>query len=247
MTVTTASSRARPLVRYFRESETAVASLALLLPLVVLYEVGTWYWTFDPVEQTETRIVAFSLLRDSLAACGATARWVAPACVISLLVGLALARREKWTLHLWTPVLMTLESVVLSLPLLLIGMLVSRYIPLANGSDLGPSVVLAVGAGIYEELIFRLIGFSVVHFLLCDFLGVAHRVAVPIILICSGVGFSFYHYWGTETFAWQSFIFRTLAGVYFGGLYLSRGFGVTAGCHASYDIVVFLLRTLPQL
>lgn len=251
MTVTSSSSRVRPIVRYFRESETAVAALVLLLPLVVLYEVGTWYWTFDPIDQTETRIVAFSLLRDSLAACGATARWVAPACVISLLLGLALVQREKWTMRIWTPIVMALESVILALPLLVVGMLVSRYIPLASGNlmsarDIGPSVVLAIGAGIYEELIFRLLAFSVLHFMLCDFIGLSHRVSLPVIVICSGVAFSLYHYWGTEAFAWQSFLFRTLAGLYFGGLYLTRGFGVTACSHASYDIVVLFMRIMPQ-
>src|SRR5690349_4672798 len=87
---------ASPLLRYARESESAFASLIFLLPFVLFYEWGTWYFTFDPVEHTEQRIVAFSMLRDSLAELGATARWVAPASVVSILLGLAVFRRERF-------------------------------------------------------------------------------------------------------------------------------------------------------
>jgi membrane protease YdiL (CAAX protease family) len=58
----------------------------------------------------------------------------------------------------------------------------------------------------------------------------------------SAVLFSLYHYLGAETFQLQSFVFRTVAGVYFGVLFLTRGFGITAGCHIFYDIIVVTLQ-----
>ena len=36
----------------------------------------------------------------------------------------------------------------------------------------------------------------------------------------------------------ESFVFRTLAGLAFSGLYLTRGFGITAWTHALYDVAV---------
>jgi hypothetical protein len=69
-------------------------------------------------------------------------------------------------------------------------------------------------------------------------------------VVVSAISFSLYHYQlplftfsgltGSEPFEWQSFIFRTLAGIYFGMIFLIRGFGLTAGAHASYDIIIVL-------
>jgi hypothetical protein len=63
----------------------------------------------------------------------------------------------------------------------------------------------------------------------------------------SAVAFSAYHYLGAEQFDLPTFAFRTVAGVYFGGMFLARGFGVTAGSHAAYDVLVTLLREPPHV
>jgi hypothetical protein len=39
-------------------------------------------------------------------------------------------------------------------------------------------------------------------------------------------------------------VFRTLAGVYFAVLFIFRGFGITVGAHAGYDIAIILLRQI---
>jgi len=66
-------------------------------------------------------------------------------------------------------------------------------------------------------------------------------------VLTSAVAFSLYHYKpsGTESFEWESFLFRALAGIYFGLIFASRGFGLTAGAHASYDVAIVLLRAFP--
>ena len=38
----------------------------------------------------------------------------------------------------------------------------------------------------------------------------------------------------------QSFVFRALSGLAFSGLYLMRGFGITAWTHALYDAFLLL-------
>lgn len=227
---------------YFKESESAWQSLIFLLPWIVVYEVGTWYFTFDPATRTEQRIVAFTMLRDALASLGATARWVAPASVVSVLLGMAICRRERLRVSVGTQAVMLLESILLAGPLLLLGLLVARLPGLANREVLGEGLILSIGAGVYEELIFRLLTFAALHFFLADFLNLPSRVVVPMIVGGSAVAFSLYHYWGPEEFAPQTFVFRTLAGVFFGCVLLCRGFGITAGCHAAYDVLVVLLR-----
>jgi hypothetical protein len=56
--------------------------------------------------------------------------------------------------------------------------------------------------------------------------------------IAGALIFSAFHYIGPYGDAWQvySFVFRTIAGLFFSGLYLTRGFGVTAWTHALYDV-----------
>jgi hypothetical protein len=214
------------------------------LPFVVFYEFGTWYFTFDPASHTEQRIVAFSMLRDSLAALGATARWVAPASVISILVGLWVFRREKAKVGVGTVAGMAGESAVLAVPLILVSVVLARVAYPMLGNGLGSEVVLSIGAGIYEELIFRLIGFAVLHFVLVDFLSLRPHTALPLMIGTSAAAFSLYHYWGPEAFAVQTFVFRTIAGAYFGLVMCCRGLGITAGCHAAYDLIIVGLRQM---
>ncbi len=45
-------------------------------------------------------------------------------------------------------------------------------------------------------------------------------------------------------FNWTEFVFRTIAGVYFAILFAIRGFGITAGTHAFYDILATLVNAI---
>ena len=47
-----------------------------------------------------------------------------------------------------------------------------------------------------------------------------------------------------DLFDWAKFTFRTIAGVYFAALFAIRGFGITAGTHAFYDIIATLITGL---
>ena len=73
---------------------------------------------------------------------------------------------------------------------------------------------------------------------------VRKAIAGPVIVLVPAILFSLYHYLGPEHFSLQSFVFRTLAGVYFGIVFLCRGFGITAGAHSAYDILIVLLSRL---
>ena len=62
-------------------------------------------------------------------------------------------------------------------------------------------------------------------------------------LLATSLLFSAAHYVGpaADTFSLFSFTFRLLAGLFFAVLFVIRGFGVTAGCHAAYDVLVGVL------
>lgn len=142
------------------------------------------------------------------------------------------------------------ESVVLALLFgVVVGTatvhLVGPLRSLAGGGGLDGSplarLTLSLGAGLYEELLFRV----VIVALLANgmrLLGLGRVGAGVIATIVGALLFSAFHYVGPfgEPLRLESFVFRTLAGLAFSGLYLTRGFGITAWTHALYDVAVLL-------
>jgi hypothetical protein len=78
---------------------------------------------------------------------------------------------------------------------------------------------------------------------LCLRLGLRRGVAATIAIVGSALVFSAFHYVGPygDVLTLPSFTFRTIAGVMLSGLYVTRGFGITAWTHALYDVMLALL------
>jgi len=120
------------------------------------------------------------------------------------------------------------------------------------GRSLMANVVTGVGAGIYEELVFRLILICALMVLFQDIIGVGHKNAVVLSVLISAALFSAHHHivfvdrqlMLVDQPGWGKFIFRTMAGVYFAGLFAARGFGITAGTHAFYDIIATIINAI---
>jgi len=99
-------------------------------------------------------------------------------------------------------------------------------------------IITFVGAGIYEELLFRLLLYAGVARLL-QHAEVPARTALLLAGAGSALTFSAAHHAGpcAEAFDSYVFLFRTLAGIYFTLLYQWRGFGIAVGAHACYDVL----------
>jgi len=236
------SALLRNLQQYFYLSELPLTSLLFLAPLIILYEIGTHYYASDYVRHTETRVLAFNLLQRFIHLFGATGQYLPGLAVAGILIAWHLARHDRWRLHAGVAGCMAGESAVLALPVLALSNLIGHYLPLAivEGNWKG-GLVLAIGAGIYEELVFRLMAFTILNILLIDLLRLGRRPAYLLIVVGTSILFSAYHYWSplSAPFRWSDCIFRTLAGSYFGLLFIFRGFGITVGVHISYDIYYF--------
>lgn len=230
---------------YLQCSELPLTSLIFLLPLIVVYEVGTWRFASQAGNQVEQRIIAFTLLRQFFSFFGATALYLPPLAVVGLLLAWHVARRDPWRVEVPHLLGMAIESAVLALPLLGLGLAIARYVPVyAVAQPASNLIVLSIGAGIYEELVFRLIAFTALSLLFIDVLGMKRSWAYLLMVLTSSLMFSMYHYLGSEPFQMRSFAFRTGAGLYFGSVFACRGFGITAGSHAAYDVMVVMLRNL---
>ena len=119
-------------------------------------------------------------------------------------------------------------------------------------SALLADVVTGVGAGIYEELLFRLILICALLLLFQDVLGWGKGNSITLAVLVSAALFGAHHHIDLlsgrvnqqDAFDWAKFAFRTMAGVYFAVLFAVRGFGITAGTHAFYDIIATLINAL---
>lgn len=104
-------------------------------------------------------------------------------------------------------------------------------------------ITLSVGAGMYEELLFRhlLLG-QVVQYLRHNrrWRGRMETLAVVLSLVASSVIFSAMHYVGQpgDTFGMTSFLFRCGGGMALGLIYLTRGLGIAVYAHATYDVLL---------
>ena len=65
---------------------------------------------------------------------------------------------------------------------------------------------------------------------------------VVIAVLVSAAAFALYHDpAGAGSVAWSAMTFYFLAGLFFGGVYVWRGFDIVVAVHALYDIVVLTL------
>ena len=150
---------------------------------------------------------------------------------------------------------MLVESLVLSLVFgivvsgLTIALLGGPPPPMALGGGLaqmqlgrGTMLMLSIGAGLYEELLFRVVLVGLLAWGAQKLLGWRPLAAGIAATVLGALIFSAFHYIGPfgDRLAVYSFVFRTIAGLFFSALYLTRGFGVTAWTHALYDVFLLL-------
>jgi hypothetical protein len=238
---------------YWAASRSPRYSLLFALPLLLAYEALAVARPVRVGGGAELRNGADVLLREaSYALLGPWGPSVVMALVTVLCV--VLVRRDMKRgggLRLPTFGLMFAEAAALSVAFgLVVGTATAELLghlrPLMMGPiqnmDLPTRLMLSLGAGLYEELLFRVIlvgglamGGRVV-------LGLSRFTSGAIATVIGALAFSAFHYIGAYGEPWQlqSFVFRAISGVAFSALYLTRGFGITAWTHALYDIGVLI-------
>src|SRR5256712_3218794 len=103
-------------------------------------------------------------------------------------------------------------------------------------------LMLSLGAGIYEELLFRVVLVGLLAWAATKLLGLRPLAGGVVATVLGALIFSAFHYIGPygDHLDVYSFVFRTIAGLFFSGLYLLRGFGIPAWTHALYDVFLLL-------
>jgi len=233
---------------YFEASRRPLEILFFLLPFIALYEYELLRVLRSP-EGLVTNGAHLGILRlfDAFGF-DAAALSLPGVLLVAILVGWHAAQRGPWIVDLGVVGRMYLESLALVVPLLVLAQVAVRALPLAGVEDfgalpLGARIAVSIGAGIYEELVFRLLLIWVLLAALVDLAKFSRRVAVPIAVGLSALAFTVYHPLHAEdgSLIAQRFAFYLAAGVYFGVLFLMRGFGIAVATHALYDIATALL------
>jgi hypothetical protein len=230
----------RWLPTYWEGARRPLQSLLFLLPLIAVYEMGLL-----ALDHGEADVAARALLRWFFEGFGATGYYLPGLLVAGVLLAIHVARGDPWEVRPGVHALMWAESLIWTLPLLVLALLLFRQ-PVtqqAATAELGwrAHLVFSLGAGIYEELVFRLVAIAVLHLLCADLLRLSGAWATTLSVGGSALAFALYHFTPPEPFHALRFVFYTAAGLYFAGIYLSRGFGVAAGTHAIYDMIAVAL------
>lgn len=165
--------------------------------------------------------------------------------ITAALIAVPVFYRQGLEIRKWVFLGIVVESMILgAISGLLINLIIARLFLAAgsfSGSLLG-DLGLAIGAGLFEELLFRVILTSLLIWICVRIIRLRWLSIAVAVLIASFL-FSVAHYVGSagDPFEWYSFLFRFLAGLWFTTLYSIRGFAVVCLSHAFYDIYIVLL------
>lgn len=230
---------------YFTSTRHPWSSFLFLVPLLAAYEGGVLWLGGD--QAARLRNGADAWLRWALEVFGVGHVLVAPAIVVAVLL--------VWSWWRWTdrpndPVRtwfgMAFESGAWAFLLWQFsqnfGPLVERLgvkLEITFHTGRAAQVLTFIGAGIYEEVLFRL-GLFVGAYCVMRAVQLPVLPALLLSAIGAAVAFAAAHHIGPygEPMNPYVFLFRAIAGLYFTVLFVGRGFGIAVGAHAGYDILV---------
>ena len=228
---------------YFKNSRTLLYSYLASLPLLLGYEI--LLFMSQPSNEQMVRISVDVWMQSFIRLMGVNAT-----AVILLLVAIAgifilYREREKFA-HL-RPVFFVyiiVESLVYAMVIGAATSTITAELTMFVSSGIDQlsylqKLSLSLGAGLYEELFFRVILVSAAIYILKKFFRQKWLVNTLAIL-SAAVLFSLAHFTGSmgDPFTLDAFVFRLLFGIALNIIYIWRGFSVAAWTHALYDIFV---------
>ena len=232
---------------YLLKSRTSFYSFLFTLPLFFLYEINILFLSWDDI--LVVRNGADFLMRNILESFDIYGLYgLGLVFFLGLLVTYIFFIKEdqQQEVNVNFLFIMLAESIFWSVVLyfLLFKFMVLLMNPV--GKTILQQVTLAIGAGIYEEFLFRVLLIAGLSGIL-GFVFMWDKTFKSIIaVVLSGGIFSAFHFMGEygDFFSMELFLIRFFAGLILGVLYMYRGFGITAYTHSIYDLIVLIRMTL---
>jgi hypothetical protein len=227
---------------YLKVTKNIYYSLLFILPMLFLYEIMCWI-QFAGMP-AEIRNGADIILRQLIMGVGKHSESIYGLLLIIVFFCIMFFNRKfvkkgriKFTFLLY----MFAESLLWTLGFLIL-MSISEKVLLSilERNIIPEQFYLAIGAGIWEELLFRLGAVGLCLSLLTKIIRYSGILSSLIAILFAAVLFSLFHYIGSfgDIFTYKSFYIRTWAGIFLGALYLFRGLGITVYTHIFYDMAI---------
>ena len=228
-------------LRYLNDSRGFATGFLFILPLLVGYEVGL------AVLRSEVVNLAHGIIGLVFHIFGAGEPYLF-AGLAACLVVVALRRVERLRIDAELYGLMLVESLVYACAMGLVCSLVARRLMLmaaaGGGRGMAQRLVLSAGAGVYEEVLFRVVLLGAIHYGLKMSGKVKPGIAAFIGIVVSSLAFAACHHIGplADPLDAGRLAYRFWMGVLFAAIYIYRGLGIVVYTHALYDIIVSLSR-----
>ncbi len=230
---------------YFHEATQPLTSLAFVLPWIILFEIGALWLSGRGDFENQHHPLAYFVLNWLMNLIGVTGYYLPGLVAVAILLAWHVRSKQPWKVRPVTLLAMMGESMILALPLLVFARVIQAAV-VGQPEAIGPvetwfaNLVLSIGAGIYEELLFRLVLIGLLTLAVIDMARVERNAGLITVVLISAALFAGAHHppMGDEPFTLLHFLFRTAAGIYLAGVYVLRGFGLAVGCHACYDVFV---------
>ena len=232
---------------YLLKSRTSFYSFLFTLPLFFLYEVNILFLSWDDI--LVVRNGADFLMRNILESFDIYGLYgLGLVFFLGLLVTYILFIKEDQQQEVNVNFLFIMLAESMFWSLVLYFLMFKFMVLLMNpvGKTILQQVTLAIGAGIYEEFLFRVLLIAGLSGIL-GFVFMWDKTFKNIIaVVLSGGIFSAFHFMGEygDFFSMELFLIRFFAGLILGVLYMYRGFGITAYTHSIYDLIVLIRMTL---
>ncbi len=232
--------------QYLTVSKSPLYSFIFTLPLFLLYEVGIFLISSRDIDQL--RNGADVLMRQVLESFGIYGMYgFGGTFLIGFLIAFIRQKKNLRTSEIESRFLLIMffESIAWATLLVIMMIKIPTFLSLSNEDHLIQQVVLAIGAGIYEEFVFRVLlisGLAILFGLIFNW-GEFGKTFLSVII--SSAIFSIFHFFGSygDTFSFPLFFVRFFAGIFLAMIYIFRGFGITAYAHSIYDLFVLVYIT----
>jgi len=142
---------------------------------------------------------------------------------------------------------MLFESLIHSMSLLVVMSLVYELLPLSISlfhNNIVEGIYLSIGAGIWEEMLFRYILMTSLLFVFNKIIYDFSIFSYLSIIVITSALFSYYHFIGVspELIDSSVFLYRFIAGIILAIIFIFRGLGIATYTHTFYDLYLVFFR-----
>lgn len=239
---------------YFKVSSQPLHILLFLLPIIIVYELGSTGFVGSGIE---SKLEAQDMLVRFFDLLGVLGLHLPAIALVVVLFVQHIINKDSWRVAPMALLAMIAESAFLTGPLIIMVIILQPEMstmmiqaatpPAATGvanDEFLQGIFLSFGAGLYEEMLFRLVLITAIHFVITDVLSFKDKTGKAFAVLLSAVAFAWLHqgvYTSSNGLNIRMALFYILAGVYFGILFLSRGLGIAVGVHLMYDLLALVI------